>query len=101
MVLWYWKGFLSFSGEETVKAGIDGLLSFSPAGLLLIAPVLMIIALVVAMIVPAKRIDRYVIEDLDDEMLGLLEFREDQEVYEKTGEGFELIFTGKEVLKNR
>ena len=53
------------------------------------------------MTVPVKRIDKYVVEDLDDEMLRVLEFRDDQEVYEKTSDGFELVFTGKEVLRSR
>ena len=101
MVLWYWKGMLSFSDQAKVTAGVDALMGFSPVSLALITPALIIIALLICMTVPIKRIDRYVIEDLDDEMLRVLEFREDQEVYEKTRDGFELVFTGKEVLRKR
>lgn len=101
LVYWYWKGFLSVDTEGKMIVAVDEIVSFSPTGLLLIAPVLLLLALLICMTVPVKRIDKYVIEDLDDEMLRTLEFRADQEVYEKTSDGFELVFTGKEVLKSK
>jgi len=101
LVLWYWKGFFRTGAMENLSSAVDSLLAFSPVSLLIPALLLFVLALVICMLVPVKRIDRYVIEDLDDEMLRVLEFREDQEVYEKTGEGFELVFTGKEVLRSR
>ncbi|MBR5070353.1 MAG: hypothetical protein IKX27_00435 [Oscillospiraceae bacterium] len=101
LVLWYWKGFFSVSDPADIGRAADELLAAAPTGLPILAPVAFIAALWVCMTVPVKRTDRYAIEDLDDEMLKILEFREDQEVYEKTSEGYELIFTGKEVIKNR
>ena len=101
IVLWYWKGLLNFADQAKAMAGAEELIKLSLTSLLFIAPVLIVLALLICMIVPTKRIDRYVIEDLDDEMLRVLEFREDQEVYEKTRDGFELVFTGKEVLRKR
>lgn len=101
LVLWYWKGFFGASDAANIERAADELLAVSPTSLLIIAPVAFVIALWVSMTVPVKRTDRYAIEDLDDEMLKILEFREDQEVYEKTSEGYELVFTGKEVMKNR
>ena len=77
------------------------MLAVGPTSLLIIALVVFAAAILVCLKVPVKRIDRYAIEDLDDDMLKILEFREDQEVYEKTPEGYELVFTGKEVIKNR
>lgn len=101
LVLWYWKGFFSISDPENVERAADELLAVGPTSLLIIAPVVFAAAILVCLKVPVKRIDRYAIEDLDDDMLKILEFREDQEVYEKTPEGYELVFTGKEVIKNR
>ena len=101
VVLWYWKGLLNFSDQGKAMAGAEELLKLSITSLALIAPALMVLALLICMTVPIRRIDRYVIEDLDDEMLRVLEFREDQEVYEKTKDGFELVFTGKEVLRKK
>jgi hypothetical protein len=101
IVLWYWKGMLNFSDQGKAIAGVEELVKLSLTSLVLIAPALMLIALLICMTVPIRRIDRYVIEDLDDEMLRVLEFREDQEVYEKTRDGFELVFTGKEVLRKK
>lgn len=101
LVLWYWKGFFGISDAANIERASGDLMAASPTSLLIIAPVAFIVALWVCMTVPLKRIGRYTIEDLDDEMLKILEFREDQEVYEKTSEGYELVFTGKEVIKNR
>ena len=101
LVYWYWKGFLSVDTEGKMIVAVEEIVSFSPTGLLLIAPVFFILALVISLLIPVRRIDKYVIEDLDDEMLRTLEFRADQEVYEKSNDGFELVFTGKEVLKTK
>ena len=101
VVLWYWKGLLNISDQTKAMAGAEELVKLSLTSLSVIAPALMVLALLICMTVPIRRIDRYVIEDLDDEMLRVLEFRDDQEVYEKTKDGFELVFTGKEVLRKK
>lgn len=101
LVYWYWKGLLAANTEGITIVAIENIVKFSLTSLTLIAPVLFVIALVICMTVPVRRIDKYVVEDLDDEMLRVLEFRDDQEVYEKTSDGFELVFTGKEVLRSK
>ncbi|MBP0969607.1 MAG: hypothetical protein J5744_05610 [Oscillospiraceae bacterium] len=102
IVYWYWKGLLAANNTEGMTiVSVENILKFSPTSLTLIAPAAFLLAMLICMTVPIRRIDRYVVEDLDDEMLRILEFRGDQEVYEKTSDGFELVFTGKEVLKSK
>lgn len=80
----------------SVNIGVSLLLGI-PLGLPLVAAVLFVLSLIIGLAVPAKRVSRFGVEELDDEMLRQLAFPRELEVYQKDGEEYELIFSGADI----
>ena len=99
--LWYVTGYLTGYDEASISAAAGRLIPSGYLSLYTLLAAAALIACILALTVPVRKMAGHDAQDLDDDMLKNMEFRQDQEVYEKRGESYELVFKGTDIYQNK
>ena len=90
---WNYWGFLKFTSETLVREAIHRVYDLKTPLMPAIAAASLLLSLIVCTTVPGGRIVRYDIEKMDEDALEKLQLEPGLEIFEKSGENFELLYS--------